>query len=84
MLLYSPQFPDVVQLPEFDVLPFQQQFVDDARQVSEVPVVITFIPEAIVGPLVSPTLYFVTQRFLPPVPLYAAGINKAVNGSQSA
>ena len=38
---------------------------------------------AIVGPLVSPTLYFVTHVFFPPEPLYAAGINNALNGSQS-
>ena len=47
------------------------------------PAVTVVVELAIVGPLVSPTLYFVTQVFFPPEPLYSAGIYLALNGSQS-
>ena len=73
------QLPDGVQL--FDVVPLQQHSL--ALQ-DEPPAVTVLTLLAIVGPFVSPTLYFVTQRFLPPVPLYAAGIKRALYGSQSA
>ena len=48
------------------------------------PAITVVVELAIVGPPLSPTLYFVTQVFFPPEPLYAAGINSALNGSQSA
>ena len=48
------------------------------------PAVTVVVELAIVGPLVSPTLYFVTHVFFLPEPLYSAGINSALYGSQSA
>ena len=73
------QLPLAVQLDE--VVPFQQHSFAEHDD----PLVFTVLTElAISGPFVSPTLYFVTQRFFPPLPLYAAGMYRALYLSQSA
>ena len=61
-------------------MPFQQHSLALHEPLPAVTVVVEL---AIVGPLVSPTLYFVTHVFFPPAPLYAAGIKRALYGSQS-
>ena len=48
------------------------------------PAVTVVVELAIVGPYLSPTLYFVTQRPVPFVPLYFAGIYIALYLSHSA